>query len=371
MRSRVRFGFVALALAAAVVVEAACGDDEGGGTELEEPTDSGPPPIRADARTSGPDAEAPGSTIRLAHLAAESGPIDFCYQEARAGTFVGPVLGGPKLAKPDAGPLDAGSVGDAGDAGDASDAGIADASSDEDADAGDASTPALSSLAFGAVTKYLVLQSSGPMTIAIVEGGATSCASPIATGDVTLDPGKLSTVAVFSRPGDGGAPALEVAAFTDDRTTADDTIRVRVIHAALGTSYAQPEGALAARASAAKTTVLTDRVEPRRAATESEAVQVDALGYVTAPPIPPPASIAIGAAPTDGGADAGFEPWLSKADDLGLSGGSLHTAFILPPARTFTAAGVDAAAPRKGAFRVLWCADTTTEGDRTTCAWVR
>ena len=184
------------------------------------------------------------------------------------------------------------------------------------------------------------------MTIAIVEGGATSCASPIATGDVTLDPGKLSTVAVFSRPGDGGAPALEVAAFTDDRTTAGDTIRVRVIHAALGTSYAQPEGALAARASAAKTTVLTDRVEPRRAATESEAVQVDALGYVTAPPIPPPASIAIGAALTDGGADAGFEPWLSKADDLGLSGGSLHG--IHPPARDVHRRGRRRGRPAQG-----------------------
>ena len=356
MRSRLRFGFFAFALAA-VVVSVACGADDGGGTELDEPNDSGPPPIRADARTSGSDAEAPMSTIRLAHLAAETGPIDFCYQEAHAGIFVGPVLGGPKLAKPDAGDAEA-------------DADVVDADV-VDADV-DAATPALASLAFGAVTKYLVLQSSGPMTIAIVEGGASSCAAPIATGDVTLDPGKLSTVGVFSRPGDGGAPALEVASFTDDRTTASDVVRVRVIHAALGTSYAPAEGALAARASAAKTTVLADRVEPRRAATVSEAVQVDVLGYVTAAPIPPPASIAIGPAPTDGGADAGFEPWLSKPHDLGLAGGSLHTAFILPAAKTPAATTtLDASATRKGAFRVLWCADTVTERDRTTCAWVR
>jgi hypothetical protein len=337
---RARFGFVALA-AAAVVAFVACGDDDGGGTEVDEPGDSGPPPVRADAKTSGPDAADTNelSTMRLAHLAAESGPIDFCYQEAHAGTFVGPVLGGPKLA---------------------------DAGGDADADA-DAAMPQLASLAFGAVTKYLVLQSSGPLTIAIVEGGATSCARPIATGDVTLDPGKLSTIAVFSRPRDGGVPALEVTSFTDDRTTAADSVRVRVIHAALGTSYAPPEGPLAARASAAKTTVLGDRIEPRHASAESEAVKVDALGYVTAAPIPPPAAIAIGPAPTDGGADAGFEPWLSKPYDLGLTGGSLHTAFIL---HASAALMPDASAPRKGAFRVLWCADTTTEGDRTTCAWL-
>lgn len=344
------------------MVDVACGSDEGGGTELDEPNEGGVPPIRADAKTSGPDAEVPLSTMRLAHLAAESGPIDFCYQEAHAGTFVGPVLGGPKLPKPDAG--DAGDAGDA----DASDASIHDAG-DEDADA---AMPQLASLMFGSVTKYLVLQSSGPMTIAIVEGGATSCASPIATGDVTLDPGKLSTIAVFSRPGDGGIPALEVASFTDDRTTAADSVRVRVIHAALGTSYAPAEGPLAARASAANTTVLGDRIDPRRASTESDAVKVDALGYVTAAPIPPPASIAIGPAPTDGGADAGFEPWLSKAYDLALAGGSLHTAFILHAAPAFAPpAPADAGDARKGAFRVLWCADTTTEGDRTTCAWIR
>lgn len=357
----------------------ACEDDEGGGTELLEATDSGPPPIRADARTSGPDAEAPASTMRLAHLAAESDAIDFCYQEAHAGTFVGPVLGGPRVAKPDAAPPSDGGAADAADAGprdagpdvDADSDADVDADSDTDADAdADAKAPTLASLSFGSVTKYLVLQSSGPMTIALVEGGATSCADPIAKGDVTLDPGKLSTVGVFSRPGDGGV-TLEIAAFTDDRTTASDDVRVRVIHAALGTSYARAEGAIAVRASAAKTTVLADRIEPRRAATESEAVQVDALGYVTATPIPPPAAVAIGPAPTDGGADAGFEPWLSKPYDLGLTGGSLHTAFVLHAAAAPAPAVVDAALPRKGAFLVLWCADTTTEGDRTRCDWVR
>jgi hypothetical protein len=373
-------GFLALA-PAALVVGVACGDDEGGGTELEDFADSGPPPIRADARTNGPDAEASLSTIRLAHLAAETGPLDFCYQEAHAGTFFGPVLGGPALPSPDA--AAASDADDAGDAdaaaSDADDAGDTDAAASDADDAGAAASdagevdaaavPSLPSLAYGEVTKYLVLQSSGPMTIAIVVGGATSCASPIAKGDVTLDPGKLSTVAVFSRPADGGAPALEVAAFTDDRTTATETARVRVIHAALGTSAAQAESALAVRASAAKTTVLADRVEPRHAATPSEAVSVDALGYVTTAPIPPPATIAVGPAPTDGG--AGFEPWLSKPYDLGLTGGSLHTAFIMNGAAVPAPTAADAATARKASFRLLWCADTTTQGDRTTCGWVR
>ena len=232
----------------------------------------------------------------------------------------------------------------------------------------DAAMPVLASLPFGGVTKYLVLQGSGPMTIAIVEGGASSCASPIATGDVTLDPGKLSTVGVFSRPGDGGVPALEIAAFTDDRATTRDTIRVRTIHAALGTTYAPAEVGLAARVSASKTMALADRIDPRRAAEESAAVQVDGLGYITAAPVPPPASIAIGPAPTDGGADAGFDPWLSKPYDLNLSGGSLHTAFILH-ARPPVSLAPDAS--RKGAFQVLWCTDLVTQGDRTNCRWIR
>lgn len=348
-----------------MVVDVACSDD-GGGSEVDDGMDSGPAPIRADARTSGADAEAAQSTVRFAHLAAETAPIDFCYREAHAGSFVGPVLNGPVIPKADAGD---GGDDDGGDAegGDGRDRGdLRDAAIEVPPDA----ALARPSLAYGEATKYLVLQSSGPMTIAIVESGATSCAQPIASGDVTLDPGKLSTVALFSRPGDGGV-ALEVASFTDDRTTAGGTARVRVIHGALGTSYAPAEEALAVRANAAKTTVLADRVEPRRAATLSEAVGVDALGYVTVAPIPPPATLAIGPAPTDGGADAGFDPWLSKAYDLALTGGSLHTAFVLPPLRSGAPIADPDASARKSAFSVLWCADTTTSGDRTTCSWVR
>lgn len=317
-------------------IAVACSDEQDNSiTGDGDNADSGPAEIRADAQTSGGSDAAPAmAAMRLAHLAPGSGPVDFCYQEAHAGTFVGPVLGGPGL--PDAGSGD----GDA----DAADATVTDAGP----------APALG---FGVVTKYLVLEGSGPMTIAIVPAGATSCASPLLVGAVTLDPGKLETVALFSHPGDGGT-ALDLASFTDDRTTSPDNARVRVIHAALGTAAVPAAGVLAVRGIAAKTTVFTDHVEPRKVAAASDAVNVDGLGYVTAAPIPPPATIAIGAAQTDAGVDAGFTPWLGPPLDLGLTGGSLHTAFI---------ANGDTA----DTFAVLWCADLTTDGDHTTCSWVR
>jgi hypothetical protein len=92
----------------------------------------------------------------------------------------------------------------------------------------------------------------------------------------------------------------------------------------------------------------------RKAFSASEALSVDTLGYVTADPIPPPASFAIApAAPVDAAA-LPQKPWQSAPQDLGLRGGSLHTAFVL------TGSGDDA-------FEVLWCADTTTSGDQTEC----
>jgi hypothetical protein len=104
--------------------------------------------------------------------------------------------------------------------------------------------------------------------------------------------------------------------------------------------------------------VLADRVEPRKAATPSTAISVDSLGYVTAAPIPPPASIAIGPATNSTGADAGFDPWMSRPRDLDLRGDSLHTAFVLT-------------GDSEASFEVLWCADSTTVGAQTTCEIVR
>ena len=58
-----------------------------------------------------------------------------------------------------------------------------------------------------------------------------------------------------------------------------------------------------------------------------------------------------------GAADASVDSWLSASGDLGLRGGSLHTGFVL--------------SADEQPFEVLWCTDTSTSGDRTTCDVVR
>ncbi len=348
LRYPLRIGFVFVA-AIAIVLEASCGDD-GASRDLGPGSEGSEVPIHAEEQAPDAQSGAPMSTMRIAHLAPEIGPIDFCYQGPTSGTFIGPVLGAP--ASPRA---------DAGDAGGEDEAGIPldpyDGSTlEEDASISDSGGTHVRSASYRTVSKYFNLQAAGPLTIAIVEAGATSCAKALATAGVTLDPGKLSTVAVFGRHADGGV-ALEVVAFTDDRSTQPDKLRVRIVHAALGTTTVPGAGAIAVRATGAKTNVLADRVEPRRASTPSQPVGVDGLGYVTAPPMSPPVSLTIGPASTGGVADAGFDPWQSEARDLDLRGGSLHTGFVLSGASEST-------------FEVLWCSDLTTDGDAMKCELV-
>jgi Domain of unknown function (DUF4397) len=346
LRITVRLAFV-LAAAASLAAAVSC-DDEELSRDLGMSRDGGSGTISPGMTATDAAAETPMSTMRLAHLAPEIGPIDFCYQGAKKGTFIGPVLGGAPSAE------DTPSDGDA--AADADTGDELDTAGDAAVDAGTGASTRIAS--YGTVSRYLNLQTAGPITLAILEAGARSCANALATADVTLDPGKLSTVALFARPSDAGT-ALEIAAFTDDRATQSDKIRVRVVHAALGKGNVGGASSLAVRAVAAKTTILADRVDPRRVSTASSAVMVDGLGYVTAAPVPPPTSIAIGPATTDGGgADTGFETWQSASTDLDLRGGSLHTAFVLTGESGST-------------FEVLWCADTTTTGDQTTCQLVR
>jgi hypothetical protein len=271
--------------------------------------------------------------MRFAHLAPAIGAIDFCYRDAKTSSFVGPVLGGGGAT--DAGP----SASDAGEDADAAgeDAGVADAAPVID----DGGAP---SIAFRGVSTYQTLEAAGPLTIGIVAGGASSCAERILEQDVTLDTGKLSTVVLLGTPGADGGDALAIVAFTDDRETIADKARVRVVNAAAGAE------AIAARALGAQEVVLADEVLPRHAATASVATSVDALGYATVSPVPPPAAIALGPAK-----DAGGPTWQSGTTDLGIVGGSLHTAFVL------------AGSP----YAVLWCTDTSTSGARTTCALVK
>lgn len=323
----------------------ACGDD-GAPSDDGADADGGPSVVVFDARANEDDAASPTSIMRLAHLAPEIGPVDFCYRAASSGTFKGPVFLGEGSVLPSR---------DAGDGG--ADSGFPEAPpSDAGNDVVDAGEPALG---FATVSRYLSLEAVGPITLLIVESGARSCANNLVTGSVTLDPGKLSTVALFGEIVDGGV-TLDVAAFTDDRTTEDTRLRARTIHAALGRGGAEPisaAGSLAVRViGPTKTTVLTDRLAPRKAGAPSETIPVDVLGYATAPPNAAPATIAIG--PAAAGTDAGFPPWTSAPSDLALQAGSLHTAFIL-------------SSERANEFMVLWCADTTTSNGQTACQLLR
>jgi hypothetical protein len=339
VRSPVRRGFFPLLVLAAGF---ACGQDGDAPDDgaLEHPVPGSRPSPGIDDR----GGSAATATVRVANLAPHLGPIDLCYRTAGTGTFEGPVFGGTSRV-PEAPPDE-----------------DAEASAPTDA-GGDGGAP--TPLGYRSVSKYVSLTSAGPLAVAIVRAGSGSCANALVTGAVTLDPGKLSTLVLFARAaadGDAGSDAdgsdadanggsrtdVVVVAFTDDRTTAAEKARVRLIHAA------SAEAALAVRAVAGQTSILAERVERRRASTPSETV--DALGYAEIAPLPPPTSLTIGpAAGTT--AEAAPERWQSDPHELELRGGSLHTGFVL----------TGESAP----FEVLWCADTSTVGDRTACLLVR
>jgi hypothetical protein len=269
--------------------------------------DAAPPTPSAGDGGGDARAEPVRATMRLAHLAEGVGAIDFCYQGARSGAAVGPV-------RKSSIQQDAGNAGDAGDLG----------------------------FAFRDVSRYFTIESSGPLAISIVPAGAASCsnAAALATANVTLDPGKRATVVFFAESRDGGA-ARPLASFVDDANTVGGRARVRIIHGADGF------GTFAARAATSATTLLAERVEPRRASTSSAIVPVDTLGYATVDPITASAALAIDFL------DAGASPWQSTPRDLGLGGGSLHTAFVVEDG--------------SGSVDVVWCADEQNAFDLTSC----
>lgn len=330
-------------------------DDGGGASSGGASTGDGGAGTLPEAGVGPTDAAAPATTMRLAHVAQGLGPVDFCYRTVSSTSFLGPVLGGGLgSVKKDAGAGDGGEGGapepDAGD------------DDDRDEDAGDAGADAgAASVGYRTVSRYLTLGSSGPLTLALVAPGSTSCATPLFTADVTLDPGKLSTVAIVGRPDDDAGDArLALVAFIDDRMTEAEKARVRMVHAALGhTSGRAAAGAIAVRASGSTTLPLADRVEPKQAGTPSASVPVDSLGYATIAPLPSPAQLAVGAA--SGGSpstnDAATDSWVSQAGELDLRGGSLHTGFVL--------------SADDQPYEVLWCTDTAVAGDRTPCTLVR
>ena len=353
LRNRFRRFFLTATLASGAAYALACGDGAGSSSNSGTDGDGGSSGL-SDAAVGPSDAAAPATTMRLAHVAEDLGPVDFCYRMAKTSSFEGPVLGGG---------LGGNKPGDAGqaDGGDASSADPLDAGDDASTgDAGDAGADGgAARVGYGTVSRYLTLAASGPLTIALVAPGSTSCATPLFTADVTLDPGKLSTVAIVGRTAaDAGSGTLGLVAFIDDRMTTPSKARVRMINAALGTESRAPAGALSVRASASQTVTVAESVEPKKAASPSATVPVDSLGYATIEPVPSPARLAVGAAASPMASDASSDSWVSLPGSLDLRGGSLHTGFVL--------SGRDEAP-----FEVLWCADTSTTGDVTTCTIVR
>lgn len=322
-----RFLLLCTTASAALAATQACGEDAGSSYVVDDR--GGRTNDVPDAFAAASDGEAPRTTLRLAHLARDLGAVDVCYQAARAGAFEGPILrtGGASPA----------------------DAAIVDASLDVDllADASDDDDAGSKALVYGSVSKYFTVAATGTLVIAIVPAGSTSCSGAIASGTVTLDPGKLSTVALFGSDatdaGDAGDGGTSIVALTDDRETKPDKARVRIVNAAAG-------GPIAVQVVGAQTTTIADAVEPRRASSASSSIPVDALGFATIVPVAPPASLVV--VPTG---DAGAR-WQSGPRDLDLRGDSLHTGFVL-------------GAP--DAFEVVWCADKNTTGDRTTCTMIR
>ncbi|AKU94204.1 hypothetical protein AKJ09_00868 [Labilithrix luteola] len=300
-----------------------------------------------DASVTGGKTKSLTTTLRFAHLAPRLGPIDLCYQVARTGIFEGPILsGGFGSAKRDASAAHDGDA-DASEVDDDASTGI------EDAGAAD-SGKAPPSVPYRGVSRYFTITATGTLTIAIVEPGSTTCKDPLFLADVTLDPGKLSTLAVFGGPnGDAGTTQLSLVAFTDNPHASEDKARARLVHAALDDAE---DAGLAAPLSVTllgpAQALLAERIDPRSTTTASSAIPVDDLGYATIPPIAMPSAFLVREA--DGGVP---HVWTSEFTDLTLRAGSIHTGFVLPGEHR--------------RYEVLWCDDVTANDDVTTCTRIR
>ena len=166
-RNRFRVFFLIASLASGAAYALACSDGGGSGSDGGADGDGGPSG-RPDAAVGPTDAAAPATTMRLAHLAEDLGPVDFCYRMAKTSSFEGPVLGGGlgELKPGDAGAMDGGDASIGGDPLDASDG---DEGGADDAGA-DGGAPRVG---YRTVSRYLTLAASGPLTIALVAPGST------------------------------------------------------------------------------------------------------------------------------------------------------------------------------------------------------
>lgn len=341
LRSNTRY-WALCASAAAIATAIACAEADSPSRQGPGSGEGGVGPTIADAsRDDGGGDERTTGVLRVAHLAEGLSAIDLCYQPRGTATVTGPLFA--------RGAADAGAASDAGAEGGAGDAGPEDAG-----DAGGPVDAAAPGLPYLGVSRYVGIEATGTLTLSIVRPGVGTCQNPLATGTVTVDPGKLVTVTITSRPDeDGGPPALGVTGYVDDRATEREKARVRFIHAALGTASAPPLGDLSVRAVAGRATVLAGKVASQKVGSSTPEVPLSPLGYASVAPVPAPAALEL-SADRDGGPTA---IWLSPFGDLGLSGASLHTGFI-------TSDG-------PGGASVVWCNDLATTVSLGACAVLR
>ena len=280
------------------------------------------------------DSGVPSGTLRLVHAAPGLPAIDFCTRSGPQDLFVGPVLGRDR-------PRDGGSDAPRPDGATSPDASIDDAGAQDAWAPQDAQADAQASLgvAPSSASQYVSVEGSGTLEVAIVPAGTGSCGQPLALGQVTLEPGRLKTVVVYGLPQDAGR-AAGVAAFDDAPEVTPNRAKIRLIHASAG-----PLPRLTATLYSTLTTTLgtLDPLGPLRA--ETDASQVDDLGYANVDPRPPPTTLGLREAES-------ATPKLTQPADLGLTGGSLHTGFVV---RNQTATSL------------LYCNDVSTDGPRTQC----
>lgn len=325
------------------------------------------------------------TTLRLANMSPDLGAVDFCWRVSGSATFTGPVLGGSldggtplgaeyeEAGASDAATPDASTGEDAADAtepmdatieaGAAGEGGAADATTDGEtpADAGDASTSSDAALpdaavpqppvGFASMSAAVTLAASGTLDIALVAAGRLSCGSPLAVGTVTLDAGKISTVAVMGlATADAGSDsALSIVGFTDELTDAS-VAKVRLIHAALGwpDAISTPAPALSVRAGPV---VLAPEVDPRHATTPATMPPVDPLGFASVMPVSGETVLTLSALDDGGTARA----WSTGFFGIDVLPGTVHTGFVV--------------SLRAGALGVAWCGVGPTVGVPTCRLW--
>jgi len=247
------------------------------------------------------------SRLRFVHLVEELGPVDFCYRSIGTTDYSGPILR-ERFSEADAGsPSDA----------------AADSESDGSAEAG-ASLPS-SSLSPLSASPILAMTTPGTLEIAVITADHPTCSAPLFSSRATLDVGKTFWLVLMGTLADGGVSGLELKRYVSDLRADDSNARIRMIHAANAAT-----NALDIALVGTGETSLARNVRPYNPPAESREPPIDALGYRTIAPLPPPTQFSIR---TAGVGILGA--WTSAFTDLALTTGSIHTAFVASSSGTF------------------------------------